>query len=250
MKRIIALVLTVCTLITVCASCSSKPKAKAEAQDGEYNVLFIGDAFIETSKIAEYFGKICKKNGRKLTVDYVSTEKAGVKDYAERTKTDKEFTDLLSKAEIVIFGDGRAEADGSLESVQKILSYANDPTVMCIAFYGYPRWMYRHEFEEPMPEMLYADGNTILGKIIAAEDFIIAYQDIYEKDERHPNALNGYLTALIVYCELFAATPEKLNLEGFEADEGLVACFEGSVTDTSDMKGLFARMHEVISKYI
>lgn len=228
MKRFLLLFIILSILLSLCACSNGKAldneiENKIE-EDGEYNILILGDDLLETSKAYNYFAELCKINEKEISVEHKTIEDARLYTFAELCETDEDFAQTVSKAEVIIFEEGTAETATTVESLERILKYANDPITVNISLYGYPRWMHRDIFKDVFKDMQYADANKYISKIIASEEDVLGFEHLYLEDRIHPNELNGYLTAIIIYCEVFNATPKIMTFEGFEYDEGLLAC--------------------------
>ncbi|MBR5514566.1 MAG: hypothetical protein IKU52_00010 [Clostridia bacterium] len=228
MKRFLSIFLILATFLSL-ISCSNGKALDGEIEkkieeDGEYNILILGDDLLETSKSYEYFEKLCTINQKEIVLDYKTIEDARLYTFAELCETDEEFAQTVAKAEVIIFEEGTAETATTVESLENILKYANSPITVNISLYGYPRWMHRDIFKDVFRDMKYADANKYISKIIASEEDVLGFEHLYQEDRIHPNELNGYLTAIIIYCEVFNANPKRMTFEGFEYDEGLLGC--------------------------
>lgn len=228
MKRILSIFLALLTLLSL-VSCSNGKALdnqieKKIEEDGEYNILILGDDLLETSKAYRYFTELCEINEKDVVVDYKTIDDARLYTFAELCENDDSFAQSVANAEVIIFEEGTAETATTVESLQNILEYANEPITVNISLYGYPRWMHRDIFKDVFRDMQYADANKYISKIIASDEDVLGFEHLYQEDRIHPNELNGYLTAIVIYCEVFNANPKRMTFEGFEYDEELLAC--------------------------
>ena len=224
----LSIFLVIAMIFSLC-SCSNGKALDNEIEkkieeDGEYNILILGDDLLETSKAYNYFEQLCTVNEKDVVVEHKTIEDARLYTFAELCETDENFAKSVSRAEVIIFEEGTAETATTVESLEKILKYANDPITVNISLYGYPKWMHRDIFKDVFRDMRYADANKYISKIIASEEDVLGFEHLYMEDRIHPNELNGYLTSIVIYCEVFNATPKKMTFEGFEYDEALLAC--------------------------
>ena len=209
----------------------------------------MGDDLMESSKVYEYFSEFCSLNGYgDVNVHYKTIEDARMYTYADMCENDGEFRALVEKADVILFEEGTAETLTTVESVSTILSYADDPMVVCISYYGYPRWLHRNLFLKSHPYFRYADANTVIGSIIAAEDALIGFEHLYHDDYIHPNELNGFITALICYCKVYEVDSADINWQGVETREKLMV---GTPCVTvQDLKALLTTMQYKVDRYI
>lgn len=228
MKRILSLFLVIAAVMTMSACAKGKALdneiEKKIEEDGEFNILILGDDLMESSKAYEYFIKLCEINEKDVRVDHRTEEDARLYTFADLCKTDKDFAQKVAKAEVLIFEEGTAETATTVESLKGILEYANDPVTVNVNFYGYQKRFYKSIFKEDFKDMQYADADRYVKKIIASDEDVIGYEHLYHEDRIHPNRLCGYLTAIVIYCEVFNATPKSMSFEGFEYDDTLIAC--------------------------
>lgn len=249
MKRILSLFLILTMLCPLFVSCADGKKRDKEIaakneEDGEYNILILGDDLMESSKAYEYFKKFCIANGKEVVVDHRTEEDARLYTFADLCESDKSFAELVGKAEMIIFEEGTAETATTVESLERILKYANDPITVNISYYGYQKRFYKSIFKDKFGDMMYADADYYVKKIIASDEDVIGYEHLYHDDRIHPNRLCGYLTAIVIYCEVFDATPKVMNFEGFEYDADLIACAPEEWKGREDE--LWQKLHEML----
>lgn len=246
MKKIAAIVLLLFITVTLLCSCSSNNKLKVSLpEERTANILFIGDDLMESGKVYYYFDALCKENDKNVTVSHFTFEDARLYTFADLCKEDKSFSDALAEADLLIFEEGTAETATTVESLNKILEYARDDiSVVCLSLYGYPVWMYRELFENTTNKLCYADANYFIGKIIAHDDAPLGYEHLVKEDYRHPNELNGYITALVTYCEVFDTMPEWISNTEIENDNAISVY---TPKDISDTKELLTRISDLIT---
>lgn len=243
MKRLVLILLVFCLCFPL--SCCSEEN---EEKKGIEDVLFIGDDLMETSRVYEYFEELCRLNGKKLKVHNRTIEDARMYTYAEMCEEDKEFRELVEEADLLFFQEGSAETKTTVESVTKILEYASDPLVVCISYYGYPRWMHRNIFLNSHPDFRYADSNTVIGSIIALDDAPLGYEHLYEEDYIHPNELNGFIVSLICYSKAFDDDPCDIVWDGIEKRENII---KGTpCKNITELKELMSYLQTKTDKYI
>ncbi len=245
MKRLIAIILVLCLSVPFVA-CTKDEGVKDKVIT---DILFLGDDLMETSKAYEYFEQLCRINGHTaVNIHHYTVEDARMYTYADMCKTDKEFRELVGKADVILFEEGTAETVTTVESVTTILSYADDPMVVCISYYGYPRWMHRNLFINSHPDFKYADANTAISGIIAAEPTPIGYEHLCHDDYIHPNELNGFMTAVVCYGEVYGCKANGVSIEGIENNEGLLA--SSPVETKEELKALLAELKIMLNKYM
>lgn len=249
MRRYIIFLLVISLCLTFFA-CDKKeePKPPVTADDGVEDVLFLGDNLMETSKVYEYFEELCRINGREVRVHYRTVEDARMYTYAEMCREDAEFRALVESAEVLLFQEGSAETVTTVESVTEILSYADDPTVVCISYYGYPRWMHRNLFLKSHPDFRYADSNTVIGSIIGLDYPPLGYEHLYEEDYIHPNELNGFIVSLLCYAKAYDLEPADIAWDGLENRENVIVGTD--CKDRAELKELMADLQQKTDKYM
>ncbi len=243
MKRLIVFLLVICLCVPF-VSCSEEKEEKKGIED----ILFLGDDLMETSKVYEYFEELCTLNGKKLNIHHRAIEDARMYSYADMCKEDKEFRKLVENADVILFQEGSAETKTTVESVTKILEYANDPLVVCISYYGYPRWMHRNIFLKSHPDFRYADSNTVIGSIIALDDAPLGFEHLYHEDYIHPNELNGFIVSLICYNKVFDTDPADIVWAGIEERENIIV--GTPCNDMTELKELMTYLQLKTDKYI
>ncbi|MBE6574190.1 MAG: hypothetical protein E7652_07340 [Ruminococcaceae bacterium] len=249
MKRILSLFLTLIMLLPLLISCADgksrdKEIAEKNEEDGEYNILILGDDLMDQSKAYEYFNKFCKANDKDVVVEHRTEKDARLYTFADLCESDKGFAEQVSKAEMIIFEEGTAETATTVESLERILEYANDPITVNVNFYGYQKRFYKSIFKEKFKDMQYADADYYVKSIIASDEYILGYEHLYMDDRIHPNRLCGYLTAIVIYCEVFNATPKVMNFESFEYDKKLLSCVPEEWQGREDE--LWDKLHEML----
>lgn len=245
MKRLIILLLTLCLCIPF-VSCEEETKTEKKLIS---DILFLGDDLMETSKVYDYFEELCRINGKStVSVSHYTVEDARMYTYADMCKEDKEFRSAVKNADVILFQEGSAETVTTVESVTTILEYADDPLVVCISYYGYPRWMHRNIFLDSHPDFRYADSNTVVGGILTPEDSPIGYEHLYQEDYRHPNELNGLITAFICYSKVYDIKPISIKWQGIEENEGLY--IDGLCQSSDELITLIADLQKDINKHI
>ena len=245
MKRIIIFLLTLCLCIPF-VSCEEETKTEKKYIS---DILFLGDDLMETSKVYEYFEELCTINGKtSVSVSHYTVEDARMYTYADMCKEDKEFRSAVKNADVILFQEGSAETETTVESVTTILEYADDPLVVCISYYGYPRWMHRNIFLNSHPDFRYADSNTVIGGILTPEDSPVYYEDLYQEDYRHPNELNGFIVSLICYSKVYDISPANVSFEGIENKQELMTC--APCNNTEELKELLVELHKGVIKHI
>lgn len=245
MKRIIILLLVLALCVPL-VSCRSEQKTEKKYIS---EVLFLGDDLMETSKVYDYFTELCRINGKStVSVSHYTVEDARMYTYADMCKEDKEFRSAVKNADVILFQEGSAETATTVESVTTILEYADDPLVVCISYYGYPRWMHRNIFLDSHPDFRYADSNTVIGGILTPEDSPVYYEDLYQEDYRHPNELNGFIVSLVCYSKVYGISPANISIEGIEETEGLITCTP--CNNTAELKELLVELHKGVIKHI
>ena len=245
MKRIIILLLSLCLCIPF-ISCESEQKSENKVIS---DILFLGDDLMETSKVYEYFEELCHINGKtSVSINHYAIEDARMYTYADMCKEDKEFRDLVKKADVILFQEGSAETVTTVESVTTILEYADDPLVVCISYYGYPRWMHRNIFLNSHPDFRYADSNTVIGGILTPEDAPIGYEHLYLEDYRHPNELNGFIVSLICYSKVYNISPANIVWQGVEQRGSLLTASPCRSVD--ELSVLLSDLQKKVNKHI
>lgn len=250
MKRLISLFLVLITVVLCITACEDDGTARDEEieekieEDGEYNIVILGDDLMETSKAYEYFEQFCVSGEKDVVVEHYTVDDARLYTFAEKCKSDKDFAKTISDAEILIFEEGTAETATTAESLKNILKYANDPITVNISYYGYPKRFHKDIFEDDFSDMMYADADYYVRKIIASDEDVIGYEHLYHEDRLHPNRLSGYLTAIVMYCEVFDATPEYMNFDSVEYDKGLLSCVPEEWQGKEEE--LWKKLHEMI----
>ncbi len=245
MKRTVAFLLIVC----LCLPFISCEKEEIKGDGVMSDILFLGDDLMETSMVYEYFEELCRINGKEvLTVHHRTVEDARMYTYADMCKEDKEFRKLVKDADVILFQEGSAETKTTVESVTEILKYANDPLVVCISYYGYPRWMHRNIFLNSHPEFRYADSNTVIGGILTPEDSPVGYEHLYHEDYIHPNELNGFIVALICYSKVYGTKPESILWQGIEEKQSLI--LGTPCSNTAELEKLLSELQTGVNKYI
>ena len=245
MKRIIILLLIVVLCIPL-ASCKEEKKSENKVIS---DILFLGDDLMETSRVYDYFEQLCRINGKtSVNVTHYTIEDARMYTYADMCKEDKDFRNAVKEADVILFQEGSAETETTVESVTTILEYANDPLVVCISYYGYPRWMHRNIFLDSHPDFRYADSNTVIGGILTPEDAPVGYEHLYQEDYRHPNELNGFIVSLICYSKVYDVKPISIKWQGIEEDERLM--INGLCESSDELIALIADLQKDINKYI
>lgn len=247
MKRYTVFFLVICLCLPL-ISCSKEDPKPPATDDGVEDILFLGDDLMETSKVYEYFEELCRINGRNVRISYRTVEDARMYTYAEMCTKDKEFRALVESADVLLFQEGSAETVTTVKSVTDILSYSNDPTVVCISYYGYPRWMHRNLFIKSHPEFRYADSNTVIGSIIALDYPPLGFEHLYHEDYIHPNELNGFVVSLLCYAKAFDLEPADIAWDGLEHRENIIV---GSpCKDRTELKELMADLVQKTDKYM
>ncbi len=245
MKRIIIFLLTLCLCIPF-VSCEEETKTEKKHIS---DILFLGDDLMETSKVYDYFEELCAINGKStVNVSHYTVEDARMYTYADMCKEDKEFRSAVKNADVILFQEGSAETETTVESVTKILEYADDPLVVCISYYGYPRWMHRNIFLDSHPDFRYADSNTVIGGILTPEDAPVGYEHLYEEDYRHPNELNGFIVSLICYSKVYDVKPANIKWQGMEEKESLILGTPCGTTE--ELFDLLSELHKGVIKHI
>ena len=245
MKRIIILLLALCLCIPF-ISCESEQKSENKVIS---DILFLGDDLMETSKVYEYFEELCHINGKTaVNIHHRTIEDARMYTYADMCKEDKEFRSAVKNADVILFQEGSAETATTVESVTKILEYADDPLVVCISYYGYPRWMHRNIFLDSHPDFRYADSNTVIGGILTPEDAPVGYEHLYEEDYRHPNELNGFIVSLICYSKVYDVKPANIKWQGMEEKGSLILGTPCGTTE--ELFDLLSELHKGVIKHI
>ncbi|MBR6513548.1 MAG: hypothetical protein IKT46_01815 [Clostridia bacterium] len=245
MKRIIILLLVAALCIPL-VSCKEEKKSENKVIS---NILFLGDDLMETSRVYEYFEQLCHINGKSsVSIDHYTLEDARMYTYADMCESDEDFREHVSKADVILFQEGSAETKTTVESFTKILEYANDPIVVCISYYGYPRWLHRNIFLESHPEFRYADSNTVVGGILTPENAPVGYEHLYHEDYIHPNELNGYIVSLICYSKVYNIKPASIKWQGIEENEGLL--INSPCSNTQELKDLLSLLSEQVNKHI
>ena len=245
MKRIIIFLLTLALCVPLISCRSEQKTEKKHISD----ILFLGDDLMETSKVYEYFEELCRINGKtSVNVSHYTVEDARMYTYADMCKEDKEFRSAVKNADVILFQEGSAETATTVESVTTILEYADDPLVVCISYYGYPRWMHRNIFLDSHPDFRYADSNTVIGGILTPEDSPVYYEDLYQEDYRHPNELNGFIVSLVCYSKVYDISPANISIEGIEETEGLIT--GTPCNNTEELKELLFELHKGVIKHI
>ena len=231
MKRLTAIFLILCLITPCLLSCKNEEKREIKS------ILFLGDDLMETSGIFNLFYKLCKANGHfDITVDYECIEDARMYTFADLCDKDTEFANRVKKADVIVFEEGTAETETTADSITRIINTANDPVMACLCLYGYPCWMYREDFEEKkLKNIKYIDADYFIKKIIAAEGTPIGYEHLCLEDYIHPNILNGFLSSVVAYCELFDTMPEYINLSPFDDHTGIAGCADVKAGDVSSL---------------
>ncbi len=244
MKRIFVFLLAICLCFSF-ISCKKEEKENKVISD----ILFLGDDLMETSRVYEYFEQLCRINGKtSVNIAHYAIEDARMYTYADMCKEDKEFRKAVKEADVILFQEGSAETETTVESVTTILDYADDPLVVCISYYGYPRWMHRNIFLNSHPDFRYADSNTVIGGILTPEDAPVGYEHLYQEDYRHPNELNGFIVSLICYSKVYDVRPVSIKWQGIEDDERLL--IEGLCENKEELIALLADLQQKVNKHI
>ncbi len=244
MKRIFVFLLAICLCFPF-ISCKKEEKENKIISD----ILFLGDDLMETSRVYEYFEQLCRINGKtSVNIAHYAIEDARMYTYADMCSNDKDFRKAVKEADVILFQEGSAETATTVESVTTILEYADDPLVVCISYYGYPRWMHRNIFLESHPEFRYADSNTVIGGILTPEDAPVGYEHLYQEDYRHPNELNGFIVSLICYSKVYDVRPVSIKWQGIEDDERLL--IEGLCENKEELTALLADLQQKVNKHI
>lgn len=246
MKRSV-LFLLVISLCFPFLACSGEEKV-VEVDDGVEDILFLGDDLMETSKVYKYFEELCRINGRTFRINHRTVEDARMYTYADMCENDSEFRELVEKADVLLFEEGTAETATTVDSVTKILSYADDPLVICISYYGYPRWMHRNIFLDSHPDFKYADSNTVIGSIIALDDAPLGFEHLYHEDYIHPNELNGFIVSLICYSKAYGDDPADILWNGIENNDELLV--KSLCPDKDSLVKLLSVLQKMTDKYI
>ncbi len=245
MKRIILFILALCFCVPfISCKADTQPEKKIIS-----DILFLGDDLMETSKVYDYFEELCHINGKtSVSVSHYAIEDARMYTYADMCKEDKEFRKAVSEADVILFQEGSAETVTTVDSVTTILEYANDPLVVCISYYGYPRWMHRNIFLNSHPDFRYADSNTVIGGILTPEDAPIGYEHLYEADYRHPNELNGFIVSLICYAKVYDVSPANIAWQGMEQKATILSVSPCETTD--ELSLLLSDLQKKVNKHI
>ena len=243
MKKAVAflLILSFCFSFVCCSE-------EEEKDDRIEDILFLGDDLMETSKVYEYYEELCRLNHNEVNIHHMTIEDARMYTYADMCEEDKEFRALVKNADVILFEEGSAETVTTVESVTKILSYADDPLVICISYYGYPRWMHRNIFLNSHPDFRYADSNTVIGSIIALDDAPLGFEHLYHEDYIHPNELNGFIVSLICYSKTFDKDPCEIAWRGIENREELLV--PSLCSDKDELYDLLLKLQELTDDYI
>ena len=245
MKRLILLFLIICLCIPF-LSCTAEQKTESKVIS---NILFLGDELMESSRVYNYFEQLCRINGKtSVHVTHYAIEDARMYTYADMCKEDEDFRQAVAEADVILFQEGSAETVTTVESVTTILEYANDPMVVCISYYGYPRWMHRNLFLNSHPEFRYADSNTVIGGILTPESAPIGYEHLYQADYRHPNGLNGFIVSMICYSKVYDLKPISIKWQGIEENEELY--IDGLCESKEELIALIADLQKDINKHI
>ena len=245
MKRTIIFLLVIVLCLPL-VSCKEEKKSESKIIS---DILFLGDDLMETSRVYDYFEQLCRLNGKtSVNVTHYAVEDARMYTYADMCGEDKDFRRAVADADVILFQEGSAETVTTVESVTTILEYASDPLVVCISYYGYPRWMHRNLFLNSHPDFRYADSNTVIGGILTPEDAPVGYEHLYEEDYRHPNDLNGLITAFICYSKVYDTKPISIKWQGIEENEGLY--IDGLCESSDELITLIADLQKDINKHI
>ncbi len=252
MKRFISVILLLATLTLILCSCNENVEVELP-EDESANILFLGDDLMESSQVFTYFEKLVELNQKDASVNYVTEEDARLYTYAEKCAQDADFAKLVGEADVIVFVEGTAETATTLDSLQKIITFANDPYLVCLNYYGYPAWMWKQEFKGTLDDICYADSDKYVKKLIAEDEPRIGFEHVYKEDRIHPNELNGYLSALVVYNAIYDVKPDAISHEGLEADQTLINCYasrldEGEVFTEVEMAELLTYFDEAITK--
>lgn len=221
-------------------------------------VCFIGNSLIDYGSQAGFLEDIAWGFGQNIKVDQITWGGAYLRDYLRGTLLPKkEVRERLGQADIVVFQDyGGWRGNTTVRAIRKLEKWCRKDAKL-----------YYYMYEDDNWEMSSSDYQTLKklklsfvpkGQMIELlYEFGYTYEDLHLEGDFHPNSLNGYLSALMMYAVLFQEKCVSLPREWFPTERSeapriyidLEQSFHGSTSEEKwdEFQRICQRMDEQIA---
>lgn len=168
-------------------------------------VCLVGNSLIQYGSQAGFLQDIAKGYGRDITVDQLTWGGVYLKDYAKATGSNKkEVKYHLKKADIVVFQDyGGWQNKKTTNAIRKLEKWCRKNAQFYYYMYDYDHYEINDAGYQTLSSLnisLIPKGRMI--EKMRLDNFFLD-QELRLEGDYHPNSLNGYLSALMMYAVIF-----------------------------------------------
>ena len=172
-------------------------------------IVFTGNSLLNTPQTDRYFKKLVEEKGNPLNVVSELYNGSNIKYHLDWLETDEDWRIPYAEADIILFQEYGADYETTYENICKIIdNYCKEDVIV---YYYTTEFDYNGELIEKITNderMHIIDYGTVMEKLnslefVGVEDGISAYEYLHQKNDYHPNTLNGFLASAYIYNQLY-----------------------------------------------
>lgn len=184
-------------------------------------VTMIGNSHFRTGSHPTYLKTIAKLYGQKVKILNESHDDYTLENHLKNAQKNRSIRKSLKKADMVVFQEYGGRYTTTLDSILAMKQYCKKNAKLYYFATDYD--FFWSESESARQKELERNGITVIdaGALLEKMYHIgFSYDDLHDYNDSHPNSINGYVSSLMIYAQLFREKctnyPTKQYLSYFE----------------------------------
>ena len=184
-------------------------------------VVFVGNSQLRTGNQTDYLKCISKLYGQPVKIINENIDGYTLHDHLNNVQKNTSITKSLKNADVIIFQEYGTRYDTTISDIKEMIKYSNKNARIFYYTTEYDHfdeklWTENKESLLKLGVKIMDLGQTL--EILYNNGF--SYEDLHMSLDSHPNSLNGYFGALVMYTMAFDEKctdyPTKQYLDFFE----------------------------------
>ncbi|MBQ3545612.1 MAG: hypothetical protein IJA34_11620 [Lachnospiraceae bacterium] len=172
-------------------------------------MIFTGNSLLNTPQTDRYFKKLVEEKGNPLTVVSELYNGSNIKYHLDWLETDEDWRIPYAKADIILFQEYGGYYDTTYENICEIIdNYCKENVLV---YYYTTEFDSKNDLIDKITKderMHVIDYGTVMEKLNClvfegVEGDSSAYEYLHQKNDYHPNMLNGFLASAYIYNQLY-----------------------------------------------